>query len=72
MYTWNIHHSDHILSYKTHIDIFKKIKILSDYGKIKMEVNNKELSRKPQNIWGKSTFLNKNWVKKKSKDQNIL
>lgn len=43
---------------------------MSDCGRIKMELNNKELSRKPQNMWGKNIFLNKKWVKKKSKGRS--
>lgn len=38
--------------------------MFSDYNRIKLEVNNRKLFRKSQNIWKlKNTILNRQWVK---------
>jgi endonuclease/exonuclease/phosphatase family metal-dependent hydrolase len=61
---------DHILRHKASLSKYKKIEIipciLSDHNAIKLELNNKNNSRKYANNWRlNNTLLNNQWVKKK-------
>jgi hypothetical protein len=57
----------HILGHKTSLSKYKKIEtihcILSDHNALKLELNNKNSSRKYANIWRlDNTLLNVQWV----------
>jgi hypothetical protein len=58
---------DHILGHKASLSKYKKIEIipciLSDHNALKLELNNKNNSRKYANNWKlNNTFLNDQWV----------
>jgi exonuclease III len=58
---------DHILGHKASLSKYKKIEIilcfLSDHNALKLELNNKNSSRKYANNWKlNNTFLNDRWV----------
>jgi hypothetical protein len=58
---------DHILGYKVSISKYKKIEIipciLSDHNSLKLEINNKNSSKKHVNNWKLNhTVLNDQWV----------
>jgi endonuclease/exonuclease/phosphatase family metal-dependent hydrolase len=58
---------DHILGHKVSLSKYKKIeiipRILSDHNALKLELNNKNNSRKYANNWKlKNTLLNDQWV----------
>jgi exonuclease III len=58
---------DHILGHKTSLNKYKKTEIipsiLSDHNAIKLELNNKRISRKYSNNWRlNTTLLNDHWV----------
>jgi endonuclease/exonuclease/phosphatase family metal-dependent hydrolase len=58
---------DHILGHKASLSKYKKIEkipcILSDHNALKLELNNKNNSRKHANIWKlNNTLLNDQWV----------
>jgi hypothetical protein len=58
---------DHILGHKASLNKYKKIEItpsnLSDHNTIKLELNNKNNSRKYANNWRlNNTLLNNQWV----------
>jgi hypothetical protein len=58
---------DHILEHKTSLSKYKKIEIipciLSDHNALKLELNNKNNSKKHANNWKLSnTLLNDQWV----------
>jgi hypothetical protein len=57
----------HVLGHKTSLSKYEKIKIipciLSDHNTLKLELNNKNNSRKYENNWKLSnTLLNNQWV----------
>jgi hypothetical protein len=59
--------SDHILGHKASLSKYKKIKIipciLSDHNALKLELNNKNNSKKHTNNWKlNNTLLNDQWV----------
>jgi hypothetical protein len=59
--------TDHILGHKASINKYKKIEIIpcspSDHNALKLEVNNKNSSKKHANNWKlKNTLLNDKWV----------
>jgi hypothetical protein len=59
--------TDHILGYKASLHKYKKIEIiphiLSDHNALKLELNNKNNSRKHSNNWKlNNTLLNDQWV----------
>jgi hypothetical protein len=59
--------TDHILGHKTSLSKYKIIEIipciLSDHNALKLELNNKNNSRKYTNNWKlNNTFLNDQWV----------
>jgi hypothetical protein len=58
---------DHILGYKASLNKCKKIEIipciLSDHNALKLEINNKNISKKHINNWKlNNTLLNNEWV----------
>jgi hypothetical protein len=58
---------EHILEHNTSLSKYKKIEIipciLSDHNVLKLELNNKNKSRKYPNNWKlNNTFLNDQWV----------
>jgi endonuclease/exonuclease/phosphatase family metal-dependent hydrolase len=58
---------DHILGHKASLSIYKKIEIipciLSDHNALKLEINNKNSSKKHANNWKlNNTLLNDKWV----------
>jgi hypothetical protein len=58
---------DHILGHKASLNKYKKIEIipciLSDHNALKLELNNKDSSRKHENNWKlNNTLLNDPWV----------
>jgi hypothetical protein len=58
---------DHILGYKASLSKYKKIEIipciLSDHNTLKLELNNKNNSKKHANSWKlNNTLLNDQWV----------
>jgi hypothetical protein len=58
---------DHILGHKASLSKYKKIEvipcILSDHNALKLEINNKNSSKKHANNWKlNSTLLNDPWV----------
>lgn len=56
-YYWAIKQNefDHILGHKTHLNKLKGVEIiqhlLSDHNGIKLEINNRKITRKFQNMW---------------------
>jgi hypothetical protein len=65
---------DHILQHKQSLSKYKKIEvtpcILSDHNAIKLELNNKNSSRKYANIWRlNNTLLNNQWVKEEIREE---
>jgi hypothetical protein len=59
---WNVLQIDHILGHKARLSKYKKIEticILSDHSALKLELNNKNNSRRHANIWRMdNTLLN--------------
>jgi hypothetical protein len=54
---------DHILGYKASLSKYKKIEILSYHNALKLELNNKNNSRKQANNWKlNNILLNDQWV----------
>jgi hypothetical protein len=58
---------DHILEHKASLSKYKKIEIipciLSDHNALKLEINNKNSSKKHENNWKlNNTLLNDQWV----------
>jgi hypothetical protein len=65
---------DHILGYQESLSKFKKIKIipciLSDHNALKLEINNKNSSKKHVNNWKlNKTLLNDQWVTDEIKEE---
>ena len=65
---------DHILGDKTHLNKFKTLDIIhsvfSDHSRIKLQINNRKIAGKSQNIWRlNNTLLNNTWVQKKSQEK---
>jgi hypothetical protein len=65
---------DHILEYKARLNKCKKIKIipciLSDHNALKLEINNKNNSKKHTNNWKlNNTLLNDEWVTNEIKEE---
>jgi hypothetical protein len=65
---------DHILGHKASLTKYKKIEIipciLSDHNALKLELNNKNNSRKYANNWRlNNTFLNDQWVTDEIKEE---
>jgi hypothetical protein len=58
--------TDHILGHKASLSKYKKIElipcILSDHNALKLELNNKNSSRKHANNWKLNTLLIDQWV----------
>ena len=66
---------DHMLCHKTHINKFKRIKIiqclLSDHNGIKLEINNRKITRKSQNMWRLKTTLLNNMGQRRNLKKNL-
>jgi hypothetical protein len=65
---------DHILGHKARLSKYKKIEIipciLSDHNELKLELNNKNNSKKHANSWKlNNTLLNDQWVINKIKEE---
>jgi hypothetical protein len=65
---------DHILGHKESLSKYKKVEIitciLSDHKALKLELNNKNNSRKYANSWKlKTTLLNDQWVINEIKEE---
>ena len=65
----------HILDHKTYLTKFIRIEIipsmfLDDNG-IKLEINNRKMAGKSQNIWKLNILLNNTWVKKRSPRRHL-
>jgi hypothetical protein len=65
---------DHILGHKASLSKYKKIEIvpciLSDHNALKLELNNKNNSRKHANNWKlNNTLLNDQWVIDETKEE---
>ena len=61
---------DHILGDKTHLNKFKTLDIIhsvfSDHSRIKLQIKNRTIAGKSQNIWRlNNTLLNNTWVQNK-------
>jgi hypothetical protein len=65
---------DHILGHKVNLSKYKKIEIipciLSDHNALKLEINNKNSSKKHTNNWKlNNTLLNDEWVTNEIKEE---
>ena len=64
----------HILAHKTYLTKFI-IEIIPsmflDYNGIKLEINNRKIAAKTQNIWKLNILLNNTWVKKKKSQETL-
>jgi hypothetical protein len=65
---------DHILGHKASLSKYKKIEIipciLSDHNALKLEINNKNKSKKHTNNWKlNNTLLNNEWVTNEIKEE---
>jgi uncharacterized protein YwgA len=64
---------DHILGHKASLSKYKKIEIipciLSDHNALKLEINNKNNSRKHANSWKLNPLLNDHWVTDEIKEE---
>jgi hypothetical protein len=70
----NFSKTDHILGHKPSLSKYKKIQIipciLSDHNALKLELNNKNNSRKYANNWKlNNTLLNDQWVIDEGKEE---
>ena len=67
---------DHILSHKTSLNTFKKIKVIpcifSDHNTMKLEVNHKKKFGKTTNTWRlNNMLLNNEWVIQEIKEKKF-
>jgi hypothetical protein len=65
---------DHVLGHKTSLSKYKKTEIfsciLSEHNALKLEINNKNSSKKPANNWKlNKTLLNDEWVINEIKEE---
>lgn len=65
----------HILGHKTYLTKFIRIETIPsmflDYNGIKLEINNRKIAGKTQNIWKLNILLNNTWVKKKKSQETL-
>jgi predicted glycoside hydrolase/deacetylase ChbG (UPF0249 family) len=66
--------TDHILGHKVSLSKYKKIEIipyiLSDHNALKLEINNKNTSKKHANNWKlNNTLLNDQWITDEIKEE---